>query len=108
MTLVGPHRDDVLGWIGQTPVRNEASQGEQRCFALALRLASHHFLAEQMGSEPILLLDDVFSELDADRSERLLAELASPQTLVTRAGNPSTEIPYDAKLFVSDGIAQWA
>ena len=108
MTLVGPHRDDVLGWIGRTPVRNEASQGEQRCFALALRLASHHFLAEQMGSEPILLLDDVFSELDGDRSERLLAELASPQTLVTRAGNPSTEIPYDAKLFVSDGRAQWA
>lgn len=108
MTLVGPHRDDVAGWIGSAAVRHEASQGEQRCFALALRLASHQFFAQQMGSEPILLLDDVFSELDAQRSERLLAELASPQTLVTRAGNPSTEVPYDAKLLVEDGVVRWA
>ncbi len=108
VTLVGPHRDDVLGWIGNTSVRHESSQGEQRSFALALRLAGHGFLAEHLGSDPILLLDDVFSELDAERSERLLSELSSPQTLVTRAGNPSVEVPYDAKLLVADGRLEWA
>ncbi len=107
ITLVGPHRDDVLGWIGTTSVRYEASQGEQRSVALALRLAGHHFLAQQMGGEPILLLDDVFSELDLDRSRRLLAELASPQTMVTRAGNPQVEVPYDGRVNVSEGKLTW-
>src|SRR3546814_6952617 len=65
------------------PARTHASQGEQRSLALALRLAAHHDITDVTGSAPILLLDDVFSELDPDRSDALLANLPAGQTLLT-------------------------
>ena len=65
--------------------RNQASQGEQRTFALALRLAVHLAATQRHGSPPILILDDVFSELDPDRGRRLVAELPEGQTLVSTA-----------------------
>ena len=71
--------------IGGMPARTHASQGEQRSLALALRLASHHVVTEVTGSAPVLLLDDVFSELDPDRSDALLANLPAGQTLLTSA-----------------------
>src|SRR3546814_16244702 len=67
------------------PARTHASQGEQRSLALALRLAAHHVITDDTGSAPILLLDDVFSELDPDRSDALLANLPAGQTLLTSA-----------------------
>ncbi|GGO43397.1 DNA replication/repair protein RecF [Streptomyces lasiicapitis] len=85
VTLVGPHRDELLLKLGQLPAKGYASHGESWSFALALRLASYDLLRAE-GSEPVLVLDDVFAELDARRRERL-AELVAPgeQVLVTAA-----------------------
>ncbi|MBZ9596925.1 DNA replication/repair protein RecF [Streptomyces yangpuensis] len=85
VTLVGPHRDDVLLRLGDLPAKGYASHGESWSYALALRLASYELLRSE-GSEPVLILDDVFAELDARRRERL-AELVAPgeQVLVTAA-----------------------
>ncbi|MFF2522404.1 DNA replication/repair protein RecF [Streptomyces liangshanensis] len=85
VTLVGPHRDDLVLKLGQLPAKGYASHGESWSFALALRLASYDLLRAE-GNEPVLVLDDVFAELDARRRERL-AELVAPgeQVLVTAA-----------------------
>jgi DNA replication and repair protein RecF len=93
-TTVGPHRDElslaVAGGGRDVPVplpaRTHASQGEQRSLALALRLGAHALVAESTGSSPVLLLDDVFSELDAARGAALLSSLPVGQALLTTAG----------------------
>jgi DNA replication and repair protein RecF len=85
VSTVGPHRDDVALSIAGAPSRTQASQGEQRTLALALRLAVHDVVTAASGSPPVLLLDDVFSELDPDRSAALLANLPPGQTLLTTA-----------------------
>nr|WP_249420250.1 DNA replication/repair protein RecF [Rhabdothermincola salaria] len=85
VSLVGPHRDDVDLRIGGLPSRTHASQGEQRSLALALRLAAHEAVTTATGTPPVLLLDDVFSELDPDRSGALLTHLPEGQTLLTSA-----------------------
>jgi len=84
-TTAGPHRDDVMLSISTRDARRQASQGEQRSIALALRLAGHNLVKQERGVEPLLLLDDVFSELDPLRSNRLLQLLPTGQTLVTTA-----------------------
>jgi DNA replication and repair protein RecF len=85
VTLVGPHRDDLVLKLGAMPAKGYASHGESWSYALALRLASYELLRAD-GGEPVLVLDDVFAELDARRRERL-AELVAPgeQVLVTAA-----------------------
>ncbi|MGW7050228.1 DNA replication/repair protein RecF [Streptomyces sp. NPDC054887] len=85
VTLVGPHRDDLVLKLGELPAKGYASHGESWSFALSLRLASYDLLRAE-GNEPVLVLDDVFAELDARRRERL-AELVAPgeQVLVTAA-----------------------
>jgi len=85
VSLVGPHRDDVGLDLDGLPTRTHASQGEQRSLALALRLAAARRLATTLDTPPLLLLDDVFSELDDARGEALLAHLPPGQTLVTTA-----------------------
>lgn len=84
-TLVGPHRDELLLALGDLPARGYASHGESWSFALALRLAAFELLRAD-GDDPVLILDDVFAELDAGRRTRL-AELVAPaeQVLVTAA-----------------------
>ncbi|GAA1932988.1 DNA replication/repair protein RecF [Nocardioides marmoribigeumensis] len=85
LTLVGPHRDELALAVGTMPVKGYASHGETWSYALALRLASYSLLREE-GDDPILVLDDVFAELDTDRRTRL-AEIAAgaEQVLVTAA-----------------------
>jgi DNA replication and repair protein RecF len=85
LTTVGPHRDDVALWLEGRDARTQASQGEQRTFALALRLAVHLAARDIRGEAPILLLDDVFSELDPERARRLVNELPVGQALVSTA-----------------------
>jgi DNA replication and repair protein RecF len=85
VSLVGPHRDDIDLRLAGLAARTHASQGEQRTFALALRLGAHRLVAATAGTSPILLLDDVFSELDPDRSAALLAHLPGGQAIVTSA-----------------------
>ncbi len=85
-TVVGPQRDDVEVWLDDHEARLFASQGQQRSAVLSLKLAELHYLAEVTGEQPVLLLDDVMSELDPARRERLLAALEpGPQALITAA-----------------------
>lgn len=72
VTLVGPHRDDIGFWISDRDARLYASQGQQRTAVLALKLAELQFMAEEIQEAPILLLDDVASELDPHRRHYLL------------------------------------
>ena len=94
-TTVGPHRDDVDIHIDGLPSRTHASQGEQRSLALALRLATHRLIADKVGSPPVLVLDDVLSELDHSRAVALLR--APPGRTggdhVPRARCPTRPIP---------------
>ena len=85
VTLVGPHRDDLLLNLGDHPAKGYASHGESWSMVLALRLASFELLRED-GDDPVLILDDVFAELDTTRRQRL-AEMVSgaEQVLVTAA-----------------------
>lgn len=87
LTLVGPHRDDLILRVRDLPVRGYASHGESWSVALALRLASAELLrAESPAGDPVLILDDVFAELDADRRQRLASLTADyEQVLVTAA-----------------------
>lgn len=71
-TLVGPHRDDIGFWVSDRDARLYASQGQQRTAVLALKLAELQFMSEEIGEAPILLLDDVASELDPHRRHYLL------------------------------------
>jgi DNA replication and repair protein RecF len=84
-TLVGPHRDELQIVLNGLPARTHASQGEQRSLALALRLAMHHHITEVVTDPPLVLLDDVFSELDEGRATRLVACLPDAQIVLTSA-----------------------
>jgi DNA replication and repair protein RecF len=85
LTLSGPHRDDLALALRGLPARTHASHGEAWSLALALRLGSHRLLAEE-GEEPVLLMDDVFAELDRQRRDRVAeAARAAEQTIVTAA-----------------------
>lgn len=85
ITTVGPHRDEVAFALDGLPARTHASQGEQRSLALAMRLAVHRAITDARDVSPILLLDDVLSELDDDRAAALLTHLPRGQTLLTSA-----------------------
>lgn len=93
MTLAGPHRDDLALSLHGLPAKGYASQGEQWSLALSLRLASRDVLAE-VGDEPVILLDDVFAELDAQRRARLAQRCEEfGQVLVTTAVDE--DVPVD-------------
>lgn len=83
-TLIGPHRDDLLFAINDKNARLYASQGQQRTLMLALKLAEIEFIKGESGEFPILLLDDVFSELDHKRRQLLVAAIEGKvQTIIT-------------------------
>ena len=85
VNLVGPHRDDLDLELGQLPLRGYASHGESWSAALALRLGSYDLLRDE-GAEPILVLDDVFAELDVGRRSQLAdAAAKAEQVLITAA-----------------------
>ena len=86
LCLVGPHRDDLDLRLGDQPAKGFASHGETWSLAIALRFGEFRFLREAQGSDPVLILDDVFAELDAKRREKLVA-LAEEveQVLITAA-----------------------
>lgn len=100
-TTVGPHRDDLSMFLDARDARTRASQGEQRSIALGLRLAAFRVLADRRGSAPVLLLDDVFSELDAGRGQRLVRHLPDAQVFVTSAR--SEEVPLVGARWAVDG-----
>ncbi len=93
VSTVGPHRDELTLSIAGLPSRTHASQGEQRTLALALRLAGHRLVTERTGSAPVLVLDDVLSELDDHRATALLDHLPAGQVVITTA----SELPPAAR-----------
>jgi len=103
VTTVGPHRDDLDITVGPRPSRTHASQGEQRSAALALRLASHALRSAPAPGPPVLLLDDVFSELDAARAAALVELLPPGQVLLTTAVDPPASVRPDQVLEVVAG-----
>ena len=85
LTLIGPHRDDILLTLGQMPAKGYASHGESWSIALALRLAAFELLRAD-GVDPVLILDDVFAELDASRRQRLAEQVGTAtQVIITAA-----------------------
>jgi DNA replication and repair protein RecF len=83
VTLIGPHRDDLSMTLGGEPAASFASRGQQRTAALALRLAEAQLLHARSGERPILLLDDVLSELDESRRASVLAAIDADQVWIT-------------------------
>lgn len=85
MALVGPHRDDLLIDLHGHSATNYASQGQQRSIVLSLKLAANELFTEVLGVRPLLLLDDVMSELDPARRQHLLSVVTNPQqqTIIT-------------------------
>ena len=104
VSLVGPHRDDITLSLGMLPAKGYASHGESWSFALALRLGSFHLLRAD-GVEPVLVLDDVFAELDSIRRERLASGVrVAEQVLVTAAvGADVPELLAGRRFRVADG-----
>ncbi|NYG06929.1 DNA replication and repair protein RecF [Phycicoccus badiiscoriae] len=86
ISLAGPHRDDLVLSLGDLPAKGYASHGESWSFALGLKLAAYQLLRHDLGEDPVLILDDVFAELDTGRRERLAAMVADcEQVLITAA-----------------------
>jgi len=104
LTSVGPHRDEPVFRIDGTDARTHASQGEQRTMALAVKLAAHRAVNDLVGEPPVLLLDDVFSELDPDRAAALAKALPdSTQTMISSA-RPE-DIPLSGSVWkVGEGV----
>ncbi|MCW2811670.1 MAG: recF [Friedmanniella sp.] len=103
VSLVGPHRDDLLLTLGTLPAKGYASHGESWSYALALRLGSFHLLRAD-GIEPVLVLDDVFAELDSTRRERLAAGVsAAEQVLVTAAVGADVPLLLQGRRFLVAG-----
>lgn len=110
-TLVGPHRDDLTLMLGDQPAKGYASHGETWSYALALHLAEYHLLASE-GTDPVLILDDVFAELDAKRRERLVHVASdAEQVLVTVAvgddlpGNLDDAVAARFAVTMQDGVS---
>ncbi|MEV4612316.1 DNA replication/repair protein RecF [Kitasatospora sp. NPDC049258] len=104
LTLVGPHRDELTLRLGPLPAKGYASHGESWSYALALRLASYELLKAD-GGEPVLILDDVFAELDARRRDRLAELVAGGEQVLVTAAVPE-DVPAalaGARYVVSDG-----
>jgi len=97
ISLVGPHRDDLVLTLGPLPAKGYASHGESWSLALGLRLAAYQLLRHDLGEDPVLILDDVFAELDSGRRERLAALIADcEQVLITAA------VPDDVPAVLAD------
>ena len=86
MSLVGPHRDDLCFMVNGIDIRHFGSQGQQRTATLSLKLAEISLVEEISGDRPVLLLDDVLSELDRERQNMLLNSIGEIQTLITCTG----------------------
>jgi DNA replication and repair protein RecF len=105
-TLVGPHRDDLAFHVAGFPLQDYGSQGQHKTCLVALKFAEREVLLEQRGEAPQVLLDDLFSDVDAERSSRILERLGSMgQCVITTTdlahfGQPSYGIQ---TLYVASG-----
>ncbi len=106
LTSAGPHRDDLLAFLDGKMVRDFASQGQKRSVALALKMTAARLLEESSGLPPILLLDDVFAELDPYRRERLGALIAGRgQAFVAMPRRGDLPFAIDCEIALEQGRA---
>ena len=108
-TSVGPHRDDLLFSIAGVDIRKFGSQGQQRTSALSLKLSEIELVRKSIHDTPVLLLDDVLSELDAGRQSWLLESIQDIQTLISCTGLDdfvNSRISLDKVFRVKEGIVQ--
>lgn len=99
MCLIGPHRDDLDCLINGNSVRQFASQGQTRTAVLALKLAERNLFYEAMGEYPILLLDDVLSELDSKRQDFVLNQITNGQVFITSCDPSAEKLSHSGKIF---------
>lgn len=101
-TIIGPHRDEVVFFLGDIELRNFGSQGQHRLFSMALKMAQLFYYSDQLDDLPIMLLDDVFGNLDQQKIDVITEALTkhSGQTFITSA----SERPFDTTMF--DGVEQ--
>ncbi|MEW5994527.1 MAG: DNA replication and repair protein RecF [Candidatus Zixiibacteriota bacterium] len=106
--LVGPHRDELAIQIRSLPARTHASRGEWRTAAIALKLGVYNMLNRQRRHSPVLLLDEVFAELDRQRAESLIAAFGDfGQLFVTTAGDPPAALQNEGRRFhVDNGVVR--
>ncbi len=102
-TIIGPHRDDLQISVQGIAAQQYASEGQQRTVALALKIAQAEVLAVETGTPPLLLLDDIFGELDPARRNALMAHLPASQKLVTATSMQWCEVPLEGPLFHLSG-----
>ena len=102
--LSGPHKDDLLVEIDGNPAKNYASQGQTRTAALSLKLAAREIFQQDTGEYPVLLLDDVLSELDPKRQEFVLNRIQGGQVFITCCEDDRLDRLLGGKIFrISDG-----
>jgi DNA replication and repair protein RecF len=108
-TLSGPHRDDLGIYDGDIDLRKYGSQGQKRTAALSLKLAEIELVEKKAGDQPVLLLDDVLSELDGDRQKHLLGAVSRIQTIITCTGTEgyiSGGLEVDKIFYVKEGTVE--
>ncbi len=101
--LSGPHKDDLLAEINGQPARQYASQGQTRTAALSLKLAERELFRDDTGQWPVLLLDDVLSELDARRQDFVLRRITGGQVFITGCEVPEGDFPEGKVLHIHGG-----
>lgn len=101
--LSGPHKDDLVAQINGQPARQYASQGQTRTAALSLKLAERELFRDDTGQWPILLLDDVLSELDARRQDFVLRRITGGQVILTGCEAPDGSFPEGRTLHIMQG-----
>ncbi|MDZ7720381.1 MAG: DNA replication/repair protein RecF [Balneolaceae bacterium] len=104
-TIIGPHRDEVVFYLGDIELRNYGSQGQHRLFSMALKMAQLFYYSDELDDLPIMLLDDVFGNLDQQKIDVITEALTkhSGQTFITSA----SERPFDKKMFESIEQNAW-
>jgi DNA replication and repair protein RecF len=104
-TLIGPHRDEVVFYLDQMELRNYGSQGQHRLFSMALKMAQLFYYSDQLDDLPIMLLDDVFGNLDQQKTDIITETLNkhAGQTFITSA----SERPFEKKQFTGNGENAW-
>ena len=108
-TTVGPHRDDLIFYNGEENIRKFGSQGQIRTAALSLKMSEIDLVEKMIGEKPVLLLDDVLSELDRNRQNYLLDQIHGVQTIITCTGLEefvSKGVGIDKVFYVSEGTAK--
>ncbi len=102
-TQIGVHRDDLVTYINGLPSREYGSQGQNRSVALVLKLSQAYILSEETKDSPVILLDDVLSELDTNRQEFVMSKIKNMQVFITCCEKNKINVLKDGSIFLVDG-----